>query len=138
TVGFEVANPNAEEMLFSLGAHPAFACPLEEGLEFSDYVLDFETAETAGRWHLEEGLLGRCELDFLSHDSRIAISRELFDNDALIFKGLQSNCLTLRSDRGDRAVKIECPGWPDLGIWSMGTGFVCIEPWLCFRTNPVL
>ncbi|MHC5082827.1 MAG: aldose epimerase family protein, partial [Planctomycetota bacterium] len=38
TVGFEVANPNAEEMLFSLGAHPAFACPLEEGLEFSDYV----------------------------------------------------------------------------------------------------
>ena len=129
TVGFEVTNPNDEEMLFSLGAHPAFACPLEEGLEYSDYLLEFETAETAGRWYLKDGLLGRCEPRFLDNQRRLGLSRELFDDDAIIFKGLSSNSLTLKSDKGGRAVKVDVEGWPDLGIWSKGSGFVCIEPW---------
>ena len=129
TIGFEVVNPNNEPMLFSLGAHPAFTCPLEAGLAYDDYVLEFETAETAGRWLLEDGHLGRCEPNYLNHDTRISVNKELFADDALIFKGLQSNTLMLKSDRGDRAVKVEFSGWPDLGIWSKGTGFVCIEPW---------
>ena len=129
TVRFDVDNRNDTDMLFSLGAHPAFACPLEAGIAYDDYVLEFETEETAGRWHLQDGQVGRCETNYLNRTQRIPLSKELFADDALIFKGLQSNTITLKSDAGRRAVRVEFDGWPDLGLWSKGTGFVCIEPW---------
>jgi galactose mutarotase-like enzyme len=128
-IGFEVCNTDDSTMFFSLGAHPAFACPLEKGLAFDDYHLRFETAETAVRWYLKDGLLGHCEQNFLDSTDSIAITAELFADDALIFKNLTSNTLTLASDKSRRAVKVDFAGWPDLGIWSKGTGFVCIEPW---------
>lgn len=128
-VGFEVLNTDSRTLYFSLGAHPAFACPLEEPLSFGDYCLQFETAETADRRYLENGLLGRSEKNFLDQADRLAVSESLFADDALVFQGLRSTSLTLKSDKSDRAVRVEFDGWPDLGLWSAGPGFVCIEPW---------
>ncbi|MHC5083928.1 MAG: aldose 1-epimerase family protein, partial [Planctomycetota bacterium] len=128
-IGFEVVNTDKRAMYFSLGAHPALACPLQEGLEFDDYYLQFETAETADRWCLENGLLGRRDEKFLDTTDRLDISEALFADDALVFQNLKSNTLTLKTDKGDRSTRVEFDGWPDMGIWSAGAGFVCIEPW---------
>jgi galactose mutarotase-like enzyme len=128
-VGFEVVNADDRTMYFSLGAHPGFACPLEDGNSFSDYHLEFEVAERADRWYLVDGLLGHCKELFLDGTERIELSKELFAEDALIFKGLESSMITLASDRSERFVKVSFEGWPDMGIWSTGKGFVCIEPW---------
>jgi len=129
-VGFNVRNENHRDMFFSIGGHPAFACPLEEGLAYTDYYLQFNEQETADRWYIENGGIGRNE-QFLDNDNRIRLTDHLFNRDALIFKGLKSNAVTLKSDRGTKAVTVDFPGFTHLGIWSKGKGapYVCIEPW---------
>ena len=45
TVHYQVANTGEEEMFFSIGGHPAFNVPLEEGLAFEDFYLAFSPFE---------------------------------------------------------------------------------------------
>ena len=41
TQEYTVENTGEETMWFGLGAHPGFRVPLEEGLDFTDYCLEF-------------------------------------------------------------------------------------------------
>ncbi len=130
TVGYGVRNENETTMYFSIGGHPAFACPLEENLGLKDYYLQFNKNETAHRWYIENGGVAGKE-PFLDNENTIPLTDHLFDRDALIFKGLASDSLTLKSDRGTKSVTMDFPGFTHLGIWSKGKGarYVCIEPW---------
>jgi galactose mutarotase-like enzyme len=129
-VGFQVWNETDTDMFFSIGGHPAFACPIEDGLAFTDYYLQFNKYEVADRWYIENGGIGRNER-FLDNINTIRLTNDLFDQDALIFKGLKSNAVTLKSDKGKKAVTVDFPGFTHLCIWSKGKGapYVCIEPW---------
>jgi galactose mutarotase-like enzyme len=135
-VGFEVENRNDSRIYFSIGAHPAFACPVEREVRLEDYYLEFEEDETAGRWYIEDGALGRCDEKFLDNEKRIGITNELFKDDALIFKGLKSSSVRLRCEKSDREVRIDFPGFKYLGIWAKaGAPYVCIEPWFGLDDN---
>jgi galactose mutarotase-like enzyme len=129
-VGFQVWNKTDSDMFFSIGGHPAFACPIEDGLAFTDYYLQFNEYEVADRWYIENGGIGRNER-FLNNKNTIPLTNDLFEQDALIFKGLKSNSITLKSDKGTKAVTVDFPGFTHLGIWSKGDNapYVCIEPW---------
>ena len=129
-VGYKVRNENDTNMYFSIGGHPAFVCPIESGFSYKDYYLQFNKLETADRWYLEDGAIGRNER-FLDNENTIRLTDDLFDDDALIFKGLKSDSVTLKSDRGSKSVTVDFPGFTHLGIWSKGRGaaYVCIEPW---------
>jgi galactose mutarotase-like enzyme len=53
----------------------------------------------------------------------------LFERDALIFKKLQSNSLTIL-DKEKPLLKVNFEDFPNLGIWTkVGAPFICIEPW---------
>ncbi len=54
-VSHKIVNLGEEAMLFSLGAHPAFKCPLNEGEKYEDYYLEFEQKETDSTWLLADG-----------------------------------------------------------------------------------
>ncbi|MDJ0363664.1 hypothetical protein QMK33_00750 [Hymenobacter sp. H14-R3] len=60
TVGWHVRNPAAasQDLLFSLGAHPAFNCPLQPaaGEQFRDYAFHFDHPVTLQRQLLASGL----------------------------------------------------------------------------------
>ncbi|MBP3855297.1 MAG: aldose 1-epimerase family protein, partial [Ruminiclostridium sp.] len=43
---YSVTNTGNASMIYCIGAHPAFACPNEEGAAFNDYKLVFSEAET--------------------------------------------------------------------------------------------
>jgi hypothetical protein len=44
--------------LFSIGGHSAFKCPIENGLTYEDYGLEFDENEVLERWPLNaEGLV---------------------------------------------------------------------------------
>lgn len=130
TVSYEVKNERAEEMFFSIGAHPGFRCPLADGESFDDYYLEFEQPETIGKCLLENGLLRLETEPFLQNERTIALSYPLFANDALVFNGLESQSLRLKSRKSDKSVSVEYAGFPYLGIWSkQDAPFVCIEPW---------
>lgn len=127
---YVVRNLGKEPMPFSIGGHPAFRCPQKEGEKRSDYRLVFNKEED-----IVTHLLG--EDGFFNGETRpcfsgkvLPITDPLFDDDALVFKSLNSTNVSLESD-DKRWLKFHYEGFPYLGIWSMSreSPFVCIEPW---------
>ncbi len=128
---YTLTNRSDREMLFSLGAHPAFRCPLEEGLKFEDYRVRFEKRETLSRRIKKELLTGERE-PFLKNEDSFPLTHSLFDRGALIFDDMQSDRITLESPRGSRKVTMDFSGFPYFGIWKKGGpegAFLCLEPW---------
>jgi galactose mutarotase-like enzyme len=127
-----VKNLGTDQMLFSVGAHPAFRCPVHEGEEYEDYYLEFEQVETDSTWVLTpEGLVSDESKPVLHNTNILHLNRTLFDQDALIFKNLKSRQVSLRSTKSSQVVTLHYEDFPYLGIWAKPKAhFVCIEPWL--------
>ncbi len=137
-VTYEVTNTGKEEMLFSVGGHPAFVLPLSEDTSYEDYYLEFEKAETAGRWPIStDGLIEKQPISLLENSQQLPLSKELFQKDALVVKGLQSTEVAIRSDKTDHGLWFDFADFPYLGIWAAkNADFICIEPW-CGIADPV-
>lgn len=130
-VTYRVQNTGEDEMLFSVGGHPAFKVPLVEGTKYDDYKLVFEKEEKLERWPIsQEGLIEKASQHLLHHSNSLPLSKELLKNDALVFKHLQSRFVKLVSDKTEHGLQFNFAGFPFLGIWAApGADFVCIEPW---------
>ncbi|MDX2248959.1 MAG: aldose 1-epimerase family protein [Bacteroidia bacterium] len=131
-ISHTVRNTGEKNLLFSLGGHPAFKCPLKEGEKYEDYHLHFEHTEYAPTWDLDGGGIisgqGRLVLD---NQNRLPLHSHLFDQDALIFKNLQSSSVSLNHNLSGPVLRVNFKGWPYLGIWAKPQApYVCIEPWL--------
>ncbi|MDH3253097.1 MAG: aldose 1-epimerase family protein [Ignavibacteria bacterium] len=131
TVTYEVHNPQNTPVWFSIGAHPGFACPMISGHAFEDYMLEFDEPEKCPRHLIDNGLIRQETEPFLNNQRLIHLDQQLFDNDAIVLKGMRSGGVTLKSPKTEKSVRVEFPGWPYLGIWSKpgGAPFLCIEPW---------
>ena len=121
-------------LLFSIGAHPAFRCPLLPGQEAcEDYFFEFDHPVALQRQLLQGGLRsGKTEpVPLANANTELPLTGELFADDALVFSHYDFTRLTLRSHRSPRAVRLRFDGFPYLGLWtkSAQAGFVCIEPW---------
>jgi len=129
-VGYEVFNPSEETLYFSIGGHPAFRCPLQDGEKRSDYQLVFQKREITFTQRLDNGIRnGKKEL-ILDQQNKLPITDTLFDEDALVFENLTSETVNLQ--KGDTPIlTFNFKGFPYLGIWSKNrtSPFVCIEPW---------
>jgi galactose mutarotase-like enzyme len=130
-VKYEVKNTGGAEMFFSVGGHPAFKVPLVAGTSYEDYYLEFNNTEDLLHWPLtKEGLIEATPEKLLVENGRIPLTKELFYQDALVFKHLQSDGVTLKSDKTSHQLRFDFKGFPFLGIWAAkNADFVCIEPW---------
>lgn len=131
SIQYQVENIDQQMIYFSVGAHPAFRVPLLAGEKRADYSLVFEKRETAVRYLIEEGYrTGQTESVLLA-EKEIPIHDNLFEKDALIFKDLVSNQVSLCHRSGKKIWTFSFKGFPYLGIWSKNAAspFVCIEPW---------
>eukprot|EP01136_Pigoraptor_vietnamica_P031110 Opistho-1_new@91257 len=100
SVSYSVKNIGNEEMYFSVGGHPAFAVPLSEDTVYEDYYLEFNQTEDFPRWELADGGLIKKEATrFLENTNRLALTKELFYQDALVFKHQKSTEVILKSDK---------------------------------------
>ena len=121
-----VTNTGDSDMYFYLGGHPAFNCPLEDGLGFEDYYVEYEKPETIIQvWNGTRTII--------ENSSRLPMTRALFDNDVVMKDAPASGKVTLRSDRGSKRVELSFPDSKCIAVWSP-TGndkaaFVCLEPW---------
>jgi galactose mutarotase-like enzyme len=124
-IEYFVRNQSDEVLPFSIGAHPAFA--ISEN--FENYSLEFNAADTFETHHLEnESFIGKTTLVDTKNNA-IALNYALFEKDALVFKQLNSNEVTLKNN--DKAIlKVNYDHFPYLGIWTkQNAPFLCIEPW---------
>jgi hypothetical protein len=61
----------------------------------------------------------------------INLHPHIFDNDALVFKNLNSRKVSLKSKKSKQVLTVSFPDFNYLGIWAKpNANFVCIEPWL--------
>lgn len=131
TVTYSVQNKEEEDMLFSVGGHPAFKVPLIEGTEYNDYRLIFDQEEQAGSWLIsKDGLILDTPQPLLQQTRELPLTKELFAKDAIVFKYLRSDAVQLTSEKTPHGLEFSFEGFPFLGIWAApGADFVCIEPW---------
>lgn len=137
-VTYLVENTGDETMLFSVGGHPAFRVPFEDGTNYEDYELFFNKKENTGRYPLSaEGLIINEPVSILEDNDTLPMNKDLFLNDAIVLKGINSTIVTIQSKKTDKRLEVGFERFPYLGIWATkGGDFVCIEPW-CGIANSV-
>lgn len=133
-IAFRVENPGEKELAFGYGGHPGFFVPLEEGLAFEDYCLDFGAPCPAVQVMMSDAcfLQGPDAPYPLEEGRYLPLRHGLFDRDAVILKDT-TGTVTLRSRKGKRGVTVRYPGMPYLGIWhkpKAAAPYVCLEPWV--------
>lgn len=130
-VTYEVTNTSKDDLFFSVGGHPAFKVPLEAGTGYEDYYLQFDKVEDAPRWMISpDGLIETTSQPLLQHTDRLPLTKTLFQKDALVFKSLKSSRISIKSDKTERGLTMDFPGFPFFGIWAAkNADFVCLEPW---------
>ena len=130
-IGYNVVNKNDSDMYFSLGTHPAFALDVNDDIKLSDYYLEFEKNETSQKYKLnEKGLVLNEKADCLYNENKLHITETVFNDDAIIFKNLKSEKVTIKNSKNSKELTVEYKGFPYVAFWSKSKApFVCIEPW---------
>lgn len=125
-IEYKVINNSEVKMPFSIGAHPAIALPGN----FENYAFEFEKEEVLKYYLLENDLISNKTKILETTNNTIPLNYKLFENDALIFKTLESKTLTIL-ENSKPYVKVDFEDFPSLGLWTKDQApFVCIEPWL--------
>lgn len=139
-IAYEVENGGEEDMYFGIGGHPGFQVPLEDGLSFEDYFLEFESegqSGTGAQTPVRIGFSPTCFLNGkdepwpLEKGCRIPLRHDLFDDDAIVLSHTPKT-VVLRSEKGGRGVRVRFPQMPYIGFWhavKKPASYVCIEPW---------
>lgn len=132
-VSYQVQNLSDGTMYFGIGGHPGFNVPLDEGLAFTDYYLEFARAHVPARvGHTPTCFLSGVDTDFpLEEGIRLPLAHNMFDDDAIVLKNV-SDTVTLKSDKGTHFVTVSYPDLPYLGLWhapKTDAPYICIEPW---------
>lgn len=129
---YEVINNDNKDIYFSIGGHPAYMCPINQGESFEDYYFEFDKVEKSSKILLNSnGLFTKNKELFMENSKELPLSIEIFKDDAIVFNDLKSNKISLKSRKSDKSVTMDFSGFPYLGLWTKPTGapFVCIEPW---------
>lgn len=132
TTTYQVENSSKKELLFSIGGHPGFVCPIHEDEKFEDYYLEFEAPETTILDHflLEGGLLNGKMEKLILEGNTLHLSYPLFEKDALVLKYLESIKIHLKSRKSSYCLTFRFRDFPFFGIWTKTNApFICLEPW---------
>jgi len=127
----KVENLDEKTMYFGLGGHPGINVPMEEGLAFEDYFLEFPEAELRRVEFTPACFITGKEDPFPLEANRLPLRHDMFDDDAIVLKGVPGK-VTLRSEKGQRAVALLAPELPVYGFWHMpktDAPYICLEPW---------
>lgn len=127
-----VENTGKDVLPFGVGGHPGFFVPMEEGLTFEDYYVEFDRAEEVRTCVMSDDVLftGKTE-PYPLNDKRLPLRHELFPVDALVLVGTGGRA-TIRSDKGSRSVTMNYPDMKYMGLWhkpNSDAPYLCLEPW---------
>ena len=125
-VTYDAENLDKKTMYCTFGAHEAYACP--EGIEA--YELVFSEKETLYAYGLNGDIVTDYTKLMISGSDRLVLDDRHFALDALVFRDVKSNSVTLASKVSGRRVKVDFDGFDYLVLWHKHTApYLCIEPW---------
>ena len=130
-VQLTVENRDDKTMYFGLGGHPGINVPLEPGLTFEDYFLQFPRSDLRRVEFTESCFITGKEDPFPLENDRLPLRHDMFDQDAIVLKGVPGK-VTLASDRGKHSVTLTAPDLGVYGFWHWprtDAPYICLEPW---------
>ena len=133
-IEFKVFNKSDKTMYFGVGGHPGFNVPLEAGLNFEDYYVEFPAAGPSNRVIFSKDCFvmdGQFKPFTMGADNRYYLHHDMFDDDAIILTDMPRQ-ITLASDKGKKKIQVSYPDMAYLGLWHMphtDAPYICIEPW---------
>jgi galactose mutarotase-like enzyme len=129
SASFRVGNPGSEPLPYALGLHPGFAWPFaggraqDHGVVFGREVSPQVPVIAAG------GLISQRRRSVRLKNGRLALSPDLFRNDALCFLDAASTDVSYENGTG-QAIDIAASDFPHVALWTRpGAPFLCIECW---------
>ena len=132
-ISYAVKNRSRQVMPFGIGGHPGFRVPLDDGEDFTDYVVEFAGGCQPDRigFTPQVYLSGQDEAYPLEEGKYLPLCHDLFDQDAIILKNM-SREVTLGSKVSSHGVTVSYPEMSYLGLWhwpETDAPYLCIEPW---------
>ena len=123
-----------QELFFSLGFHPAFHCPFEEGKTLEDYTLVFEREESPREivHSLETGYNTGETRTLFENSRRWPLYENMFDEDSIAVDNLQSRWVKLEENGTGKGIVFDIETFPYVLFWSCmahPVKFLCVEPW---------
>ncbi|WP_313581521.1 aldose 1-epimerase family protein [Chishuiella sp.] len=130
-VDYIVKNLEKEnDLLFSLGAHPAFNIEVNDDKNYSDYEIYFPSDEFLEINQLTNNLIAENKKIINLNNKKLDLSYQLFESDALVMTNLKSESLILRNKIDNDSLIFSFNNFPFFGIWAAkNANFVCLEPW---------
>lgn len=135
---WKVENPAEKTMYFSIGAHPAFNCPIhgeEKKAGYSLYFGDVDEIHHHGNV-VSTGMALREDIVLPLTDHKAVITEEFFDRCTYMIEDRQCGRVGIVDPSGRRFVTVEFD-MPLFAVWSpekKQAPFICIEPW-CGRCD---
>lgn len=127
---YRVENIGDNEMYFSLGAHPAFSMPVGNGVDFSDYYIEFEKDEEGISKIIENALVLSRKTKKVFEGKIFELNKNSFIDDAVILENTNSKIVYLKSKKNNRKIEFKYDGFRYMAFWNMpGAEFICFEPW---------
>ena len=134
---FNVVNTDTKPIWFTIGGHPGFRCPINEGEKFSDYKLVFEKTEDVdviyttnyGGGYIDPSF---APVDKLKNTNEWALDHKDYEVDVLIAPTLKSRKVKLVHKDTGKGIEMDFNGFSALGVWTppkKEAPFVCLEPW---------
>ncbi len=128
-----VTNTDDQSIPVGFGFHPAFLWPIPGAGSRDAQVIEFDADEPIPASRINaDGLVVGQEARSRVENRRLALTDDLFDDDALLFLSPASRGLVFgAADGSGSALDIAFPEMPNLGIWTKpgGAPYLCIEPW---------
>ncbi len=132
-IEYKVKNEDTKDLIFALGAHPAFNVPFGKDGKFEDYYLMFP--KTADALRVDYSPACFCtHNDYLYKKEgtrRIDLKHELFDDDAIFLYNIPKE-ITLTSSKSKNSISVYFDDMKYVGLWHAvrtDAPYVCIEPW---------
>lgn len=130
---WKVTNPATETTLhFSIGAHPAFNCPIHGEENKAGYKFYFAGVDEIHHYgHTDDGLSIKEDVVLPLENNRATITPEFFDGPTYIIENPLFNEIGVEDPAGERIISVLF-NTPVIALWSppgKNAPFLCIEPW---------
>lgn len=130
---WRVENTDRKPLYFSIGAHPAFLCPIHGEADKLGYGLKFGGLDTELHHHgnTPEGLAVMQDEVLALKDGAVTFTPGFFDKCTYMVEGKQTGEVSLLDTAGTPYVTVQFDA-PLFAVWSpegKDAPFVCIEPW---------
>jgi galactose mutarotase-like enzyme len=135
---WKVENPAENTLYFSIGAHPAFNCPIHGEEKKAGYSMYFGGVDEIHHHGNSDttGLALKEDIVLSLKDHKAVITEEFFDRCTYMIEDRQCGSVGIVDPSGRRFVTVEFD-MPLFAVWSpekKQAPFICIEPW-CGRCD---